>query len=86
MSHLKRYEGYFGTVLLIANRGEMTKTTPEATFPSPNFHATPAGGGSTLNLTCIRLTYMAESRFEHGPSGAEAETLPLCQRGSSIKT
>ncbi|GBM07014.1 hypothetical protein AVEN_63460-1 [Araneus ventricosus] len=34
----------------------MTKTTPELTSPSPNFHPTPTGGrlATTYDLTCNR--------------------------------
>ncbi|GBM62133.1 hypothetical protein AVEN_207622-1 [Araneus ventricosus] len=36
--------GLFWTDLVILNRGQMTRTTPDLELPSPNFHATAAGG------------------------------------------
>ncbi|GBN39986.1 hypothetical protein AVEN_73269-1, partial [Araneus ventricosus] len=49
----------------------MTRTTPEMLPPSPNFHATPAGGRltTTYDLTCNRPTHggsSVESGFEPG--------------------
>ncbi|GBM66184.1 hypothetical protein AVEN_246404-1 [Araneus ventricosus] len=51
-----QHEGYFGTDLVILNLGQMTRTTPELAPPSPNFHATPAGGRltTTYDLACNR--------------------------------
>ncbi|GBL62549.1 hypothetical protein AVEN_8142-1, partial [Araneus ventricosus] len=37
-------ESYFGADLVILNHGQMTRTTPELTNPSPNFHEAPTGG------------------------------------------
>ncbi|GBO37013.1 hypothetical protein AVEN_240801-1 [Araneus ventricosus] len=53
---LKQHEGYFGTDLVILNLGQMTRTTPGLAPPSPNFHATPAGGrlATTYDLACSR--------------------------------
>ncbi|GBM09915.1 hypothetical protein AVEN_86803-1 [Araneus ventricosus] len=52
-----QHEGNFGKDLVILNRGQMTRTTPELAPPlSPNFHATPTGGrlATTYDLTCNR--------------------------------
>ncbi|GBM29908.1 hypothetical protein AVEN_246467-1 [Araneus ventricosus] len=53
---LKQHEGYLGTDLVILNRGQMTRTTPELAPPSPNFRATPTGGrlATTYDLACNR--------------------------------
>ncbi|GBM32642.1 hypothetical protein AVEN_89640-1 [Araneus ventricosus] len=51
---LKQHEGYLGTDLVILNRGQMTRTTPELASPSPNFRATPTRGrlATTYDLAC----------------------------------
>ncbi|GBN07311.1 hypothetical protein AVEN_77097-1, partial [Araneus ventricosus] len=35
----------------------MTRTTPELTPPSPNFHATPTGGRLTTTFLCTCITF-----------------------------
>ncbi|GBN57176.1 hypothetical protein AVEN_158016-1 [Araneus ventricosus] len=51
-----QHEGYFGTDLVILNRGQMTETTPELAPRSPSFHATPTLGhlATTGGLACNR--------------------------------
>ncbi|GBL97278.1 hypothetical protein AVEN_274625-1, partial [Araneus ventricosus] len=50
------HEGYFGTDLVILNRGQMTRTTPELAPPSQSFRATPTGGrlATAYDLACNR--------------------------------
>ncbi|GBL85951.1 hypothetical protein AVEN_63254-1 [Araneus ventricosus] len=83
---LKQREGYFGTDLVILNRGQMTKATPELAASSPSFHSTPAGGHlASTDLTCTRLAYMAVLRWNRVSnleiSSPKVETLPPGHRG-----
>ncbi|GBN01074.1 hypothetical protein AVEN_3627-1 [Araneus ventricosus] len=57
LSQSKQHEGYLGTDLVILNLGQMTRTTPDLTPPSPNFRTTPTGGrlATTYDLRCNRL-------------------------------
>ncbi|GBO09198.1 Zinc finger protein 91 [Araneus ventricosus] len=51
----ERYEGYFGTDLVIWNHVQTTKETPI----SPNVRAAPAGGHQApMDLPCTRPVYM----------------------------
>ncbi|GBM83735.1 hypothetical protein AVEN_256561-1 [Araneus ventricosus] len=67
----------------------MTRTTPGAGTPSPNFRTAPAGGhlASTYDLTCISPAYMVGLQWNRvlrmEPSDPEADTLPLDHRYSS---
>ncbi|GBL74014.1 hypothetical protein AVEN_230931-1 [Araneus ventricosus] len=77
-------KGYFGTDLVIFNRGQMTRTTPELETRFPNFRTTLAGGRlppPIYDLTCNRPTYTAESGFKLGTLRLEAETLLLVHCG-----
>ncbi|GBN96015.1 hypothetical protein AVEN_110249-1 [Araneus ventricosus] len=55
--------------------------------PTPNFHATPAGGrlATTYYLACKQAPYTADLQWNRvsnlEPSGPKAETLPLGHRG-----
>ncbi|GFT09175.1 hypothetical protein TNCV_4106061 [Trichonephila clavipes] len=46
-------EGFLATVLVILNHGQVTRTTPELTLPSPNFHITPTGGRLSLDIFSV---------------------------------
>ncbi|GBO40477.1 hypothetical protein AVEN_130492-1 [Araneus ventricosus] len=87
MSRFEGHEDYLGTDLVILNRGQMTRTTPELTPPSPSFRATPAGGrlATMYDLECNGPPYTADLRWNRvsslRPSCPEVGTLPLGRRG-----
>ncbi|GBM96238.1 hypothetical protein AVEN_113263-1 [Araneus ventricosus] len=57
--------------LVISNRSQLTKTTPERVPPSPNSRTTPEGA-MTSYLTCTRPTYTANlqwNRFSNRSRG-----------------
>ncbi|GBN47730.1 hypothetical protein AVEN_16287-1 [Araneus ventricosus] len=73
--------------LVVSNRDQMTRTTPELAPSSPNFRTTPAGG--RLNHVRFRglQTKLAMSdsntadfQWNLESSGCEAEILPLGHR------
>ncbi|GBM30211.1 hypothetical protein AVEN_165812-1 [Araneus ventricosus] len=73
--------------LVILNRGQLTRTTPELANTSPNFRTTLLGGRSPsmYDLTCIEATCTVDLQWNWvsslEPSGPEAETLPRGHRG-----
>ncbi|GBN87511.1 hypothetical protein AVEN_24458-1 [Araneus ventricosus] len=56
LSRFEATRGLFWEDLVILNRDQMTRTTPELAPPSPSFHATPPGGrlAATCGLACNR--------------------------------
>ncbi|GBL84806.1 hypothetical protein AVEN_93839-1 [Araneus ventricosus] len=55
---LQQHEG-----LIILNRSQMTKMTPELAAPSPNFRTIPTEGQlAPTDLTCTRPAYTAAPR------------------------
>ncbi|GBN20464.1 hypothetical protein AVEN_172086-1 [Araneus ventricosus] len=71
------------------NLGQMTRTIPGLAPPSPNFHATPAGGRltTTYDLTCngphTRRIFGGIGSRTWSPPAPKAETLPLGHHGPS---
>ncbi|GBN77542.1 hypothetical protein AVEN_247067-1 [Araneus ventricosus] len=87
----KQHEGHFGADLVILNRDQITRTTPELSNPlSKLSHRTSWRGlGTTYDLTCNsqRTADLQWNRASSlGPSGPDAETLPLGHRGRNLVT
>ncbi|GBN60621.1 hypothetical protein AVEN_66715-1 [Araneus ventricosus] len=78
---LQQREGHFVTHLVILDYDQ----TNLSRHPASNLRSTPAGGPSTLGLTCTRPTYTSDlwwNRVSYPqPSGLEDETLPSGHHG-----
>ncbi|GBM22358.1 hypothetical protein AVEN_121167-1 [Araneus ventricosus] len=77
--------------LVILNRGQMTRTAAELAPPPPNFRTTPATGRLThdgrfkVHQAHMHDSSLVKSGFKLGPSGPEAETIPLNHRCPVLK-
>ncbi|GFX72856.1 hypothetical protein TNCV_2864631 [Trichonephila clavipes] len=79
-SHCSATRGLLATDHVILDHGQVTRTTPELTLPSPNYHTTPTGG-------CLWDT---KTKKEKNPQNTEAMHVtsfrpnPLSYRGLCI--
>ncbi|GBN83641.1 hypothetical protein AVEN_43493-1 [Araneus ventricosus] len=61
-----QFEGDFDTDLVMLNRSQMTRMSPQLASPSPIFHTTLSGG----RLTHVRLNVY--EAYKHGESSVES--------------
>ncbi|GBN69849.1 hypothetical protein AVEN_80125-1 [Araneus ventricosus] len=79
---LQQHEGYFRTDLVILNRSQMSRTTHELPYPSPNFRFTPPGGQlAPTDLTCTGPASV-ESGFEPGILRSQGRDLTISTPGA----
>ncbi|GBM58500.1 hypothetical protein AVEN_212753-1 [Araneus ventricosus] len=83
-SRFEATRGLFWKDLVILNRGQMTRTTPELAPASRSFRATPARGRLAHDVRRQAHTY-GDLQWKQvsnlNPSGPAIEILPLSHRG-----
>ncbi|GBM87328.1 hypothetical protein AVEN_53506-1 [Araneus ventricosus] len=85
---LKQHEGHFGTDLVILNRGQVTRTTPELALPLSEIPHRPSRRTFGHEVRFSAHHYSHTRRFFSGigfgtwsPPTPKAEILPLDHRG-----